>query len=223
MVVRYPLKGVFKVTANGHTYWYAWRGPPLGPRLSGLPGSPEFHASYVEAHAALHTPDPGRFRSLVVAYRESSDYQTLSASTRQVWAPWLIASTRTLAICASCSSSGRSRSGRSSSAGAAGGGQTAHGGLLHPGSLASLSRHGHARKARREPVRGNQNALPGRSFGTHLDRDRHRQAEADLFARNRACSRSGGNHGPSAWRPRPAVVVAYRGGRDRHHHRQEPA
>jgi integrase len=89
VVVRYPLKGVFKVTANGHTYWYAWRGPPLGPRLSGLPGSPEFHASYVEAHAALHTPDPGRFRSLVVAYRASSDYQTLSASTRQVWAPWL--------------------------------------------------------------------------------------------------------------------------------------
>ncbi len=52
MVVRYPLKGVFKVTAKGRTYWYAWRGPPLGPRLQGAPGSPEFHASYVEAHEA---------------------------------------------------------------------------------------------------------------------------------------------------------------------------
>ena len=89
VVVKYPLKGVFKVKAKGRTYWYAWRGPPLGPRLQGAPGSPEFHASYVEAHAALHTPDPGRFRSLVVLYRASNEYKTLAPSTRQVWAPWL--------------------------------------------------------------------------------------------------------------------------------------
>ena len=89
MVVRYPLKGVFRVTAKGRIYWYAWRGPPLGPQLAGTPGSPEFHASYVEAHAALREPDAGRFRSLVVAYRASSDYQALSTSTKKDWARWL--------------------------------------------------------------------------------------------------------------------------------------
>ena len=89
VVVKYPLKGVFKVTAKGRAYWYAWRGPPLGPRLRGAPGSPEFHASYVEAHEALRAPDAGRFRSLVVAYRASNDYKALAPSTKQAWARWL--------------------------------------------------------------------------------------------------------------------------------------
>ena len=89
MVAKYPLKGAFKVTAKGNDYWYAWRGPPLGPRLQGAPGSPEFHASFVEAHAALRAPDAGRFRSLVVAYRASSYYQGLAPSTKQDWARWL--------------------------------------------------------------------------------------------------------------------------------------
>ena len=50
-----PLRASSKVTAKGRTYYYAWRG---GPRLRGEPGSPEFHASYVEAHAELRAPDP---------------------------------------------------------------------------------------------------------------------------------------------------------------------
>jgi integrase len=89
VVVKYPLKGVFKVTAKGRTYWYAWRGPPLGPRLQGAPGSPEFHASYVEAHEALRAPDTGRFCSLVAAYRSSDDFKALAPSTKQAWARWL--------------------------------------------------------------------------------------------------------------------------------------
>ena len=89
MVVRHPLKGAFKVTAKGRTYWYAWRGPPLGPRLQGAPGSPEFHASYVEAHAAFRVPDTGRFDSLVAAYKASDDYKTLAPSTKKAWTPWL--------------------------------------------------------------------------------------------------------------------------------------
>jgi hypothetical protein len=89
VIVKYPLKGIFKVTAKGCTYWYAWRGPPLGPRLIGAPGSPEFHASYVEAHQAHHTPDPGRFRSLVVLYKTSNDYKALASSTKRNWGPWL--------------------------------------------------------------------------------------------------------------------------------------
>jgi integrase len=54
-----------------------------------VPGSPEFHASYVEAHEALRAPDAGRFHSLVMLYRASSDYQALSISTKRDWARWL--------------------------------------------------------------------------------------------------------------------------------------
>jgi integrase len=89
VVVKFPLKGIFKVTAKGHDYYYAWKGPPLGPRLTGAPGSPEFHASYIEAHAELRAPDTGRFHSLVAAYRASTDYEKLAPSTRREWARWL--------------------------------------------------------------------------------------------------------------------------------------
>src|SRR5262245_15491847 len=85
-MVRVNLKGVAKVTAKGRTYWYAWRG---GPRLRGEPGSPEFVASYNEAHATLRAPDATRFRSLVVQYRASTDYAKLADSTKRNWAPWL--------------------------------------------------------------------------------------------------------------------------------------
>jgi integrase len=85
-IVRISLKGIARVTAKGRTYWYAWRG---GPRLRGEPGSPEFVASYREAHENLRAPDASRFRSLVVAYRASADYGKLANSTRHKWAPWL--------------------------------------------------------------------------------------------------------------------------------------
>jgi len=89
VVVRYPLKGALKVTAKGRDYWYAWRGPPLGPRLQGAPGSPEFHASYIEAHSALRAPDTERFYSLVVAYRASAEFDNLAPVTKKNWSPWL--------------------------------------------------------------------------------------------------------------------------------------
>ena len=85
-MVTVKLKGVAKVTAKGRAYWYAWRG---GPRLVGEPGSPEFHASYIEAHEALRAPDPGRFRSLVVAYRRSDQYEALAPVTQYKRGPWL--------------------------------------------------------------------------------------------------------------------------------------
>ena len=113
MVVKYPLKGIFKVTAKGRDYWYAWRGPPLGPRLKGAPGSPEFHASYVEAHAALRVPDTGRFYSLVAAYKASADYNKLAPSTKKAWGHWLDRIATILASCALRSSSDRRRSGQS--------------------------------------------------------------------------------------------------------------
>ena len=85
-MVRVNLKGIAKVTAKGRTYWYAWRG---GPRLRGEPGSPEFEISYREAHENLRAPDARRFRSLVVLYKASGEYEKLAASTKRNWAPWL--------------------------------------------------------------------------------------------------------------------------------------
>src|SRR5262245_1302747 len=85
-MVRVELKGVAKVTAKQRTYYYAWRG---GPRLRGEPGSPEFHASYNEAIESRRTPDTGRFRSLVTAYKASNDFKKLAESTRKAWSPWL--------------------------------------------------------------------------------------------------------------------------------------
>ena len=85
-MVRVELKGIAKTSAKGRTYYYAWRG---GPRLRGGPGSPEFMASYNEAIESRRTPEPGRFRSLVVLYRASTGYAELAESTRKIWGAWL--------------------------------------------------------------------------------------------------------------------------------------
>jgi integrase len=85
-MVKVSLKGIAKVTAKGHIYYYAWRG---GPRLRGKPGSPEFMASYHEAIEDRRIPDPDRFRSLVTLYKASPDYRKLAASTKDNWTPWL--------------------------------------------------------------------------------------------------------------------------------------
>jgi integrase len=85
-MVKVDLKGIAKVTAKGRTYWYAWRG---GPRLRGEPGSPEFHASYNEAIESRRTPDTGRFRGVVSAYKASKEYAKLADSTKRNWAKWL--------------------------------------------------------------------------------------------------------------------------------------
>ena len=85
-MVKIDLKGVATATAKGNRYYYAWRG---GPRLKGKPGSPEFIASYNEAHEARRTPDDGRMRALVTLYKASPAYTALADSTRRQWAPWL--------------------------------------------------------------------------------------------------------------------------------------
>src|SRR5580692_3935919 len=84
--MKVELRGVAKTRAKGRVYYYAWRG---GPRLRGGPGSPEFHASYNEAIESRRTPEPGRFKSLVVLYRASNDYKKLADTTRKNWSPWL--------------------------------------------------------------------------------------------------------------------------------------
>jgi integrase len=85
-MVRVELKGIAKTTAKGRTYYYAWRG---GPRLSGEPGSPKFMASYNEAVESRRTPEPGRFKSVVVLYKASPEYNKLADSTRAQWSKWL--------------------------------------------------------------------------------------------------------------------------------------
>lgn len=85
-MVKVDLKGIAKATAKGRIYYYAWR---KGPRLRGVPGSPEFMASYHEAHENRRVPDTGRFRSLVTLYKMSSYYKVLADSTKRNWAPWL--------------------------------------------------------------------------------------------------------------------------------------
>ena len=108
-MVRVDLKGIAQVRAKGRTYWYAWRG---GPRLRGEPGSPEFMASYHAAIEERRTPDQGRFRAIVAAYKASDDYKKLADSTKRNWAAGLTASANITAICASHNSIGPRRSGR---------------------------------------------------------------------------------------------------------------
>lgn len=67
-MVKVALKGVFKVTSKGKTYYYAWRG---GPRLAGVPGSPEFIASFTAALESQKKTDDGQVRALVARYRDS--------------------------------------------------------------------------------------------------------------------------------------------------------
>lgn len=85
-MVTVKLQGIAQVRAKGRTYYYAWRG---GPRLRGEPGTPEFIASYHEAHENHRKPDDGRFRSLVTLYKGSDAYRSLADSTKATWAPWL--------------------------------------------------------------------------------------------------------------------------------------
>jgi integrase len=80
------VKGITKVTAKGHTYYYAWRG---GPRLRGEPGSPEFIASYKEACEEARAPDAARLRSAIVSYKASIEYKKLADSTKRNWGRWL--------------------------------------------------------------------------------------------------------------------------------------
>jgi integrase len=85
-MVKIDLKGIAKVRAKGHTYYYAWRG---GPSLRGEPGSPEFVASYNEAVEQRRTPDKNRFRFVVTDYKAGGEYKRLAESTRDQWSKWL--------------------------------------------------------------------------------------------------------------------------------------
>jgi hypothetical protein len=77
--LRVHLKGIHRVKVRLATYYYAWRG---GPRLVGEPGSPEFLASYMAAHATRREPDQASFHSVIVGYRQSQDFIGLKPRTK---------------------------------------------------------------------------------------------------------------------------------------------
>lgn len=77
---------LYKVTAKGKTYYYAWRG---GPPVKGEPGTPEFMAAYQDAVRNHRIPDRKKFASVIVRYKGSADYLDLAESTRRNWGPWL--------------------------------------------------------------------------------------------------------------------------------------
>lgn len=59
-------------------YHYAWRG---GPRLPGLPGSPEYLRAWAEALDSSARTRKGELLSLIVAYRKSPEFQRLNPAT----------------------------------------------------------------------------------------------------------------------------------------------
>lgn len=80
------LKGLHVVRTGGHEYIYAWRG---GPRIKAKLGTPEFMRAYHEAVEAHRIPETGKFRSVVIRYKASPDFQRLAPTTRKVWGRWL--------------------------------------------------------------------------------------------------------------------------------------
>lgn len=85
-MVTVDLRGVHKVSSKGRYYYYAWRG---GPRLTGIPGSDDFMASYNEARESRNVPDSAKFRSIIQAYRRSQEYAKLADSTKRNWSRML--------------------------------------------------------------------------------------------------------------------------------------
>lgn len=85
-MVAVQLKGVHVVRAKLKDGWvvyhYAWRG---GPRLVGVPGSPDYLRSYQEAHSARKAPVAGTFRAIVTKYRASPAFERLSDHTKRAY------------------------------------------------------------------------------------------------------------------------------------------
>lgn len=85
-MVMVELKGLHIVKAKGREYIYAWRG---GPRVKGVPGTPEFQANYNRAVEEHRAPDNNKFHTIVIAYKASKDYEGLADTTKRNWARWL--------------------------------------------------------------------------------------------------------------------------------------
>ena len=87
------LKGVYRVTSKGQTYYYAWRGKGA-PRLRGEPGSPEFVADLKTAHDNRKGGDQTKMSGLCAMFRASDvwngkGHKPLSTKTKASWTTWL--------------------------------------------------------------------------------------------------------------------------------------
>ena len=85
--MRVRLRGINRVTkrlADGRrvTYYYAWKG---GPRLTGEPGSPEFHASYNAAAQSVRRPSKLDLQSLIDRYLQSPQFVNLKPKTKKTY------------------------------------------------------------------------------------------------------------------------------------------
>jgi len=82
------LQGLYKVTAKGRAYYYAWRN---GPRIKAEYGTPAFAAEFAAHHAARKGGRPGRLSELIVAWKRSPAWTAepaqggLALSTRKNW------------------------------------------------------------------------------------------------------------------------------------------
>lgn len=85
-MVTTKLKGIFKVRAKGHVYYYAWRG---GPRIEADFGTPEFLQEFLDARSPLAGLDRRKFSAWVSLYKASDQYNELSDSTKRNWGPLL--------------------------------------------------------------------------------------------------------------------------------------
>ena len=82
--MRVRLRGINskrKRLADGtyRTYYWAWKG---GPPLQGVPGTPEFIASYNAAVAKKVTPPTGKLLSVLQQYQDSEDFLSLAPRSR---------------------------------------------------------------------------------------------------------------------------------------------
>lgn len=82
------LKGVYRVTAKGKTYFYAWRGPKA-PRLVSAPGTRAFIDELALALSRRGAPDETKISGLRAAYEASNDWKGLAVKTRSDWTRWL--------------------------------------------------------------------------------------------------------------------------------------
>ena len=89
--MRVLLKGIHKVRkrlASGETrtHYYAWRG---GPKISALPGAPEFVLQYNEAHATVRRPPTGTLMRVIAEFKGSADFANLSPSTARAYRSYI--------------------------------------------------------------------------------------------------------------------------------------
>lgn len=89
--MRVLLKGIhrvrYRLASGTHAvYYYAWRG---GPRLIGQPGTPEFMQSYNDAIASRRRPAQGKLFTLIAEFRASSEFLSLSDSTKRAYSAYL--------------------------------------------------------------------------------------------------------------------------------------